>query len=222
LNLSWITSLNKFINFYHYCFTVICAGVFADVWKVQVESEMEALVSSCVVLPCSFKYPAQQQPSDRIRAIWHMKDNWDDIIFHEDSTRVKDSFKRRTRLIGSLGASNCSLEIDEISVNDKYSFMDNSCLCFFILCEIRVFTPVRPTSPLSAGATLDIGHGNWEAESLLIFTPMKEDDYTSITCTVKHHGNIKGEITATHPIFVKGIRIKLHIIILGKNLFKRY
>ncbi|KTF74212.1 hypothetical protein cypCar_00043687, partial [Cyprinus carpio] len=112
-----------------------------------------------------------------------------------------------------------------------------ACLCFFILCEIRVLsfkiylqskhqnqscrpsslcrrvnlqssnalssTPVRPTSPLSAGATLDIGHGNWEAESLLIFTPMKEDDYTSITCTVKHHGNIKGEITATHPIFVK-------------------
>uniref|UniRef100_A0A8C2EDY8 Immunoglobulin V-set domain-containing protein n=1 Tax=Cyprinus carpio TaxID=7962 RepID=A0A8C2EDY8_CYPCA len=114
--------LNKFLLF---CCCFICAGVFADVWKVQVESEMEALVSSCVVLPCSFKYPAQQQPSDRIRAIWHMKDNWDDIIFHEDSTRVKDSFNHRTRLIGSLGASNCSLEIDEISVNDKYSFMDN-------------------------------------------------------------------------------------------------
>ncbi len=115
--------------------------MFADVWKVQVESEMDALVSSCVVLPCSFKYPAQQQPSDRIRAIWHMKDKWDDIIFHKDPTKVKDSFKGRTKLIGSLGSLNCSLEIDEVrnhdngpycfrveletSPKDKYSFVDN-------------------------------------------------------------------------------------------------
>lgn len=131
----------KFINFFHYYFAVICAGVFADVWKVHVEPEMKALVSSCVVLPCSFKYPVQEQPSDRIRAMWHMKDNWDDIIFHKDPTRVKDSFKGRTKLIGSLGGSNCSLEIDEVknhdngpycfrveletSKKDKYSFVEN-------------------------------------------------------------------------------------------------
>uniref|UniRef100_A0A8C1XD93 Ig-like domain-containing protein n=1 Tax=Cyprinus carpio TaxID=7962 RepID=A0A8C1XD93_CYPCA len=236
---------------------LICAGLFADVWKVQVESEMEALVSSCVVLPCSFKYPAQQQPSDRIRAIWHMKDNWDDIIFHEDSTRVKDSFKRRTRLIGSLGASNCSLEIDEVknhdngpycfrveldtSVNDKYSFVDN-CVPIKMIeqaskpelqaeqsvqegqptvfkCSVQHTCPShQPTLSWShPGKAImsykDIGHGNWEAESLLIFTPTKEDDYTSITCTVKHHGNIKGEITATHPIFVKEQATFSHIII---------
>uniref|UniRef100_A0A8C2EDR6 Ig-like domain-containing protein n=1 Tax=Cyprinus carpio TaxID=7962 RepID=A0A8C2EDR6_CYPCA len=211
----------------HHNKTFICAGVFADVWKVQVESEMEALVSSCVVLPCSFKYPAQQQPSDRIRAIWHMKDNWDDIIFHEDSTRVKDSFNHRTRLIGSLGASNCSLEIDEISVNDKYSFMDN---CQASKPELQAEQSVQEGQPTVFKCSVQHtcpSHQptlSWTESllSLLIFTPMKEDDYTSITCTVKHHGNIKGEITATHPIFVKGIRIELHIIILGKNLFKRY
>ncbi len=115
--------------------------MFADVWKVKVEHEMKALVSSCVVLPCSFTHPLQQQPSDRIRAIWHMKDNWNDIIFHKDPTKIKDSFKGRTQLIGSLGGSNCSLEIDEVknhdngpycfrveletSLKDKYSFVDN-------------------------------------------------------------------------------------------------
>lgn len=136
------SKIEFFTNFmYIYYFAVICAGVFADVWKVHVESEMKALVSSCVVLPCSFKYPVQEQPSDRIRAMWHMKDNWDDIIFHKDPTRVKDSFKGRTKLIGSLGGSNCSLEIDEVknhdngpycfrveletSKKDKYSFVEN-------------------------------------------------------------------------------------------------
>ncbi|XP_058655199.1 sialic acid-binding Ig-like lectin 14 isoform X1 [Onychostoma macrolepis] len=240
-----------------YWLHIICAGVFADVWEVQVESEMEALVSSCVVLPCSFKYPAQQQPSDRIKAIWHMKNNWNDIIFHKDSTRVKDSFKGRTKLIGSLGKSNCSLEIDEVknhdngpycfrveletSPKDKYSFVGN-CVSIKMIeqaskpelqaeqsvpegqpavfkCSVRHTCPShQPTLSWSHTGKIimsykDIGHGSWEAESVLSFTPTKEDDHSSITCTVKHHGNVTGEITATHPIFVKEQPTLNHILI---------
>jgi len=115
--------------------------VFGDVWKVQVESEMEALVSSCVVLPCSLTYPPQQQPSSRTKGMWHMKDKWEDYIYHNDPTRVLDNFKGRTKLIGSLGKSNCSLEIDDVknhdngpycfrveletSKTDKFSFVGN-------------------------------------------------------------------------------------------------
>lgn len=55
----------------------------------------------------------------------------------------------------------------------------------------------------------DIGHGNWETESVLTFIPQKEDDHTTIACTVKHHGKVEGEMTVTHHIFVKGITIKL-------------
>ncbi|XP_067306350.1 myelin-associated glycoprotein-like isoform X1 [Pseudorasbora parva] len=118
---------------------VLCAVVFGDVWKVHVESEMEALVSSCVVLPCSFKYPATVQPSSRIKAMWHNKDKWDDFIYHNDPTRVLDNFKGRTQLLGSLGGLNCSLEIDEVKNHDngpycfrveletsqKFSFVEN-------------------------------------------------------------------------------------------------
>ncbi|XP_052472402.1 sialic acid-binding Ig-like lectin 14 isoform X3 [Carassius gibelio] len=231
-----------------YWFHVFCAGVFADVWKVTVEPEMQALVSSCVVLPCSFKYPVQEQPTDRIRAMWHKKDNWDDIIFHKDPTRVKDSFKGRTNLIGSLGGSNCSLEIDEVknhdngpycfrveletSKKDKYSFVEN-CVSIKMIeqaskpelqaehsvqeGEPAVFTcSVRHTCP-SHQPTLtwnhtgkvimsykNIGHGNWETQSVLTFSPKQEDDHSTVACTVKHHGNVKGEMTATHRIFVKG------------------
>uniref|UniRef100_A0A671TCZ0 Ig-like domain-containing protein n=1 Tax=Sinocyclocheilus anshuiensis TaxID=1608454 RepID=A0A671TCZ0_9TELE len=222
-----------------YCLHVICAGVFADVWKVHVESEMKAL------------------PSDRIRAIWHMKDNRDDIIFHKDPTRVKDSFKGRTKQIGSLGDSNCSLEIDEVknhdngpycfrveletSQKDKHSFVEN-CVSIKMIeqaskpelqaeqsvqegepavfkCSVRHTCPsYQPTLTWShAGKAVmsykDISHGNWEPESVLNFIPQKEDDHTSITCTVKHHGNVKGEMTATHPIFVKEQATLSHILI---------
>ncbi|KAK2880771.1 hypothetical protein Q8A67_018039 [Cirrhinus molitorella] len=250
------------------CVKILNECVFADVWKVKVESEMEALVSSCVVVPCSFTYPAQQQPSDRIRAMWHMKDKRDEIIFHKDSTRVLDNFKGRTKLLGSLGGSNCTLEIDEVrnhdngpycfrveletSVKDKYSFVDN-CVSFKMIeqaskpelqaeqsvqegepavfkCSVRHTCPShQPTLTWSHPGKIimsykDIGRGIWEAESLLTFTPTKEDDHSDITCTVKYHGNVKGEMTATRPIFVKEKATLSHILIpvlscLGAALF---
>ncbi|XP_043115768.1 sialic acid-binding Ig-like lectin 14 isoform X2 [Puntigrus tetrazona] len=251
-----------------YWFHIICAGVFADVWKVQVEPEMEALVSSCVVLPCSFTYPGQQQPSDRTKAIWHKKDNWNDIIFHKDGSKVEDNFKGRTKLVGSLGSSNCSLEIDQVrnhdngpfcfrveletSTKDKYSFVDN-CVSIkmieqsskpdlqgeqslqegqptVIKCSVRHTCPsYQPTLTWSHSGKImtsykHIGHGLWEVESLLTFTPTKEDDHSSINCTVEHHGKVIGERVATHSIFVKEQASLMHIVVpavssLGAALF---
>lgn len=97
---------------------------------------MEALVSSCVVLPCKFNYPGAQLPDSRVKGIWHKKGNREARIYDEDSTVIEDSFKGRTKLIGRLGEKNCSLEIDnvkdhdngpfcfraEIPILDKYSF----------------------------------------------------------------------------------------------------
>ncbi|XP_068069885.1 myelin-associated glycoprotein isoform X2 [Danio rerio] len=236
---------------------VFCEVVLADVWKVDVEHKMEALVSSCVVLPCKFTYPAQQQPSDRIRGIWHKEKKWDDIIFHGDKTLVEDNFKGRTKLIGSLGGSNCSLEIDEVknidngpycfrveletAPEDKYSFAEN-CVSINMIeeapnpvveaetsvlegepaifkCSVRHTCPTHQPS-LSwnhSGKIISsyksLGHGNWEAESLLTFTPTKEDSHTSIECTVKYHGNVKGKMKASRPVFVKEKATLSHIII---------
>ncbi|XP_065136117.1 sialic acid-binding Ig-like lectin 14 [Paramisgurnus dabryanus] len=103
-------------------FQVFCVFVLADVWKVKVEPEMNALVSSCVVLPCSFKYPGKTQPSDRTVAMWHKKDKNNEYIYHEDQPHVEDSFKKRTRLVGRLGELNCSLEIDEVKGHDNGPF----------------------------------------------------------------------------------------------------
>ncbi|CAM4555589.1 unnamed protein product [Leuciscus chuanchicus] len=236
---------------------VLCAVVFGDVWKVEVESKMDALVSSCVVLPCTFKYPAQEQPSSRIRAMWHTNTKPEEFIYHNDPTRVKDSFKGRTKLIGSLGDLNCSLEIDGVrnhdngpycfrvelvtSIKDKYSFVNN-CVTIKMIekaskpellaetsvaegqpvifkCSVRHTCPShQPTLSWShPGTTImsykDIGQGTWEAESLLTFTPTKEDDHSSVACTVKYHGSVEGEMQVTHQIFVKEQANLSHFII---------
>ncbi|XP_056612862.1 sialic acid-binding Ig-like lectin 14 [Triplophysa dalaica] len=231
-------------------------SVFADVWKVEVESEVKALEGSCVVLPCSFKYPGVVQPSSRKSGIWHKEKDWNYFIFHEDRTQIADNFKERTKLAGRLGDLNCSLEIDGVknhdngpfcfrvelqtSVTDKYSFVKNCVRLNMIVdapppvlhsddsvhegqpavfkCSVRHTCPShQPTLTWShKGKELvtykDIGHGNWEVESILSFTPTSADDHTNIICTVQYHGLRKGYETS-RPVFVKEQATYNHILI---------
>ncbi|ROI15233.1 Sialic acid-binding Ig-like lectin 14 [Anabarilius grahami] len=189
--------------------------------------------------------------------MWHMKDKQEEFIYHNDPTKVLDNFKGRTKLIGSLGDLNCSLEIDavknhdngpycfrvelETSKIDKYTFVHN-CVTIKMIeqaskpelhaemsvqegqstvskCSVQHTCPsYQPTLTWShSGKTImsykDIGHGKWEAESLLTFNPTKEDNHKSITCTVKYHGSVRGEMQATQPIFVKEQETLNHILI---------
>ncbi|XP_065136674.1 myelin-associated glycoprotein-like isoform X1 [Paramisgurnus dabryanus] len=241
----------------HLVFQVFWIFVFADVWKVKVEHEMKALVSSCVVLPCSFQYPGTRQPSARTRGIWHKKDKWEDYVYYEDKTRILDNFKDRTRMVGRLGDLNCSLEIDEVKSHDngpfcfrveletseknRYSFVEN---CVHISMIEQASQPelhsdlavqeghpvifrcsVRHTCP-SHQPTLtwnhnghnmmsykEMGHGNWEVESILTFTPTKDDDHSDIMCTVSYHG-VKDKLVASRPIFVQAEQTDVNHILI--------
>ncbi|TSN03405.1 Myelin-associated glycoprotein [Bagarius yarrelli] len=83
---------------------------------------MEALVSSCVVLPCTFNYPISQLPESRLKGIWHKQTDINDRIYDEDNTLISDSFKGRTKLIGKLGEKNCTLEINSVKNHDNGPF----------------------------------------------------------------------------------------------------
>ncbi|KAA0702250.1 FRAS1-related extracellular matrix protein 2 ECM3 -like protein NV domain-containing protein 1 [Triplophysa tibetana] len=236
--------------------------VFADVWKVKVESEVKALERSCVVLPCSFKYPGAVQPSSRKSGIWHKENDSNIFIFHEDQKKIADNFKERTKLVGQLGDLNCSLEINDVknhdngpfcfrvelqtSVIDKYSFVQNCVRLNMIVeapqpelnsdysvhegqpavfkCSVRHTCPShQPTLTWShEGKEMvtckDIGHGNWEVESILSFTPTSADDHTNITCTVQYHGLKKG-YRNSHPVFVKACSV-VYQECLGEGLFE--
>lgn len=106
--------------------TVMISPVFGEEWKASVVKSIEAVVSSCVVLPCTFSHPGGSLPTSRLRGIWHRKDRWNEMFYHEDNTKVLDSFKGRTKLLGSLSRDNCTLEI--IDVKDH----DNGPFCFRI------------------------------------------------------------------------------------------
>uniref|UniRef100_A0A3Q1JIE5 Ig-like domain-containing protein n=1 Tax=Anabas testudineus TaxID=64144 RepID=A0A3Q1JIE5_ANATE len=98
---------------------VICSPVFTEEWKAKVVKNLDALVSSCVVMPCSFTYPEKTLPSSKLRGIWHVDKKQDDRVYHMDQTRILENFRGRTRLLGNLGQNNCSLEITEIKDHDN-------------------------------------------------------------------------------------------------------
>ncbi|XP_061772012.1 uncharacterized protein LOC133562121 isoform X2 [Nerophis ophidion] len=97
-------------------------GAFGGEWKASIVRNIDALVSSCVVLPCSFSHPKEPLPTSKLRGIWHRANQRTQRIYHEDNTMVLESFCRRTRLLGQLGQGNCSLEITPIHDHDNGPF----------------------------------------------------------------------------------------------------
>ncbi|XP_013864123.1 myelin-associated glycoprotein [Austrofundulus limnaeus] len=100
----------------------VCSLVSCGVWKASVVQRMEALVSSCAVVPCSFSHPGGELPSSRLRGIWHRSADKKQIIYHEDASKILDSFKERTKLLGRLGQNNCTLEITQVKDHDNGPF----------------------------------------------------------------------------------------------------
>ncbi|XP_025767081.1 myelin-associated glycoprotein [Oreochromis niloticus] len=107
-------------------FAAICSSVSSDEWKANVVKSIDALVTSCVVVPCSFSHTGGNLPMSRLRAMWEYKDKTPDTkgnnIFHSDATLIKDNFKDRTKMLGELGQNNCTLEITEVKDHDNGPF----------------------------------------------------------------------------------------------------
>lgn len=103
-------------------FAAICSSVSSDEWKANIVKSIDALVTSCVVVPCSFSHTGGNLPSSRLRGIWHYKEDRNKAIYHEDKSRIQDNFKDRTTLVGRLGQNNCTLEITEVKDHDNGPF----------------------------------------------------------------------------------------------------
>uniref|UniRef100_A0A3Q4MEE5 Ig-like domain-containing protein n=1 Tax=Neolamprologus brichardi TaxID=32507 RepID=A0A3Q4MEE5_NEOBR len=103
-------------------FAAICNSASSDEWKATVVKSIDALVGSCVVVPCLFSHTGGNLPTSRLRGIWHEKNDKKINIYQEDYTLIKDSFKGRTRLVGELGQNNCTLEITGVKDHDNGPF----------------------------------------------------------------------------------------------------
>lgn len=96
--------------------------MYSEEWKASVVNQMDALVSSCVVVPCSFSHPKGNVPTSRLRGKWHRNRDKEQLIFSDDPTTVLENFRGRTRLLGELGQGNCTLEMTSVKDHDNGPF----------------------------------------------------------------------------------------------------
>lgn len=106
--------------------SAISSPVFTAEWKATVVKSLDALVTSCVVVPCSFTHPHENLSSSRLKGIWHLLNKQKEYVYYEDESQILEKFRGRTQLLGQLGQNNCTLKI--IDVKDH----DNGPFCFRI------------------------------------------------------------------------------------------
>ncbi|XP_016325830.1 myelin-associated glycoprotein-like [Sinocyclocheilus anshuiensis] len=73
---------------------------------------------SCLLIPCTFSYPANGKTYTEFTGIWYKGSS---IVYHTDTSKIIDSFKGRT-LIGDLRQNDCSLKISSLSSSDAGPF----------------------------------------------------------------------------------------------------
>ncbi|XP_053183195.1 myelin-associated glycoprotein-like [Scomber japonicus] len=100
----------------------ISSPVFTGEWNASVVKNLDALVTSCIVIPCSYTHAIDGLSHSRLRGIWHLSTGRDQRIYHEDKTMILENFRGRTKLLGNLGQGNCALEMIEIKDHDNGPF----------------------------------------------------------------------------------------------------
>ncbi|XP_051813396.1 sialoadhesin-like isoform X2 [Acanthochromis polyacanthus] len=104
-------------------FGFLCLNVIqseASSWTATIPSSVKGLPGSCVVIPCSFNYPAPQTPVSEFTGYW-MNDN-NHLIYHPHESTIQEQYRNRTKLLGDVRHKNCSLMIDPLRESDQGPF----------------------------------------------------------------------------------------------------
>ncbi|KAK2844402.1 hypothetical protein Q5P01_011061 [Channa striata] len=186
---------------------VFCSPVLSEEWKASVVKNLNALVTSCIVIPCTFNQPKDNLPSSKLRGIWHIGKDKAQIVYHDDKSRIIDNFRSRTQMLGHLGQNNCTLEITDVKDHDNGPF------CF----RIELVESDKPTTDKYSFVEdcVDLKMLPEPTPPLLISTKTAtEGNVYIITCSVTHtcpshvptlSWNRKGDVIEIHREIHSGI-----------------
>ncbi|XP_066515744.1 myelin-associated glycoprotein isoform X2 [Hoplias malabaricus] len=97
-------------------------------WTVWMPRDISAMTNSCVVIPCTFIYPAAVKPYRGIHGIWYFGQPYPQlfppVVYKSRTEIVHESYKGRTKLLGDLSQKNCTLQINNLGMelSGRYYF----------------------------------------------------------------------------------------------------
>lgn len=104
----------------------IFPGTALSSWAVSYPRSLQAIEGSCLVVPCTFSYPADVTATDGIVAIWYKDyDGQRTVVFNSATPQdVDPRFGGRAQLLGDPMARNCSLLLRGVTTGDsgRYRF----------------------------------------------------------------------------------------------------
>ncbi|KAK2844918.1 hypothetical protein Q5P01_011577 [Channa striata] len=111
-------------------FAALCMEVHTASPVPSVPEHVQALVGSCVVIPCSFPPPAHHPRAKRDKLDVKLSFRGGSYVFplrstafnSYDRSQVSRDFRGRTSLFGQIADGDCSLKIERISQDDSRKF----------------------------------------------------------------------------------------------------
>ncbi|KAF4804153.1 sialic acid binding Ig like lectin 1 [Turdus rufiventris] len=90
-------------------------------WGVSYPESLQASAGSCLLVPCTFSYPADVTAADGIVAIWYKDyDGQKTLVFHSATPQdVDPRFGGRAQLLGDPRARNCTLLLRGVTPGDS-------------------------------------------------------------------------------------------------------
>uniref|UniRef100_A0A672LLF6 Si:dkey-238d18.5 n=1 Tax=Sinocyclocheilus grahami TaxID=75366 RepID=A0A672LLF6_SINGR len=110
------------LNFFLLLVILLSVSPTAVEWSAEMPKSVVGLSGSCVVIPCTFSYPAKGKTYTEFTGIWY-KGYYEFIVYHTDTSKISDTFKGRTSLTGDLLQNDCSLKISSLSSSDTGPFL---------------------------------------------------------------------------------------------------
>ncbi|XP_040183136.1 myelin-associated glycoprotein isoform X1 [Rana temporaria] len=106
---------------------ILIEGALSRHWAAWMPASISAFKETCVAIPCSFNYPEDIRPTT-IQGIWYFNSpypkNFPPVVFKSKTSTAHEIYMGRTKMIGDLQESNCSIQIDRVSseLQGKYYF----------------------------------------------------------------------------------------------------
>ncbi|XP_072011142.1 myelin-associated glycoprotein isoform X4 [Engystomops pustulosus] len=106
---------------------ILLEGVLSRHWSAWMPPSISAFKETCVAIQCNFNYPEDIRPS-AVHGIWYFNSpyprNFPPVVLNSKTNSAHEIYLGRTKMIGDLQASNCSIQIEKVSseLQGKYYF----------------------------------------------------------------------------------------------------